>query len=224
MSSRPRTRSHVLLAVGLAPLFLQGCRVPRAYPPLQRIGPAYQQPRTQVDLTPEEEALLEEACCALDSGESAALSSRFPSSRSALILEELLRRQMARRKPETQLPASGASGGAPRPSPPGAAQVASAPRDAPGARRAFLEARLHVEKGEMEDACARLEDARALDPANAEYQAALVSASKQLGLELYGKGDFRRACVLWRRVLEIRPDDEEAQRFLRRASRVIENR
>ena len=213
MSSRQRTLSQVLLAVVLVPS-LQGCRVTRAYPPLRRIEPASQQPRTQAHLTPEEEALLDEACCALDSGESAALSSLFPSSRSALILEELLRRQMARRNPEPQPP----------PSPPRDVRVPSAPRDAQGARRAFLEGKLLVEKGEMEDACARLEDALALDRANAEYQSALVSASKQLGLELYGKGNFRRACVLWRRVLEIRPDDEEAKRFLRRASRVIENR
>jgi len=216
MSSGRLTRNHILLAVVMAPS-LQGCRTTGAYSPLQRIGPASQQPRAHVLLTPEEEVLLEEAGCALDAGESAALSSRFPSSRSALILEELLRRQMARKKPETQLPASSAPGSAPRPQP-------SPPRDEPGGRRAFLEARLLVEKGEMEDACARLEDALALDPGNVGYQAALVSASKQLGLELYGKGDVRRACVFWRRALEIRPDDEETKRFLRRANRVIENR
>jgi tetratricopeptide (TPR) repeat protein len=220
MSSRQRTRSHVLLAVVMASS-LQGCRMPGAFPPLRTIEPASQQPRTQAHLTPDEEALLDEACCALDSGESAALSSRFPSSRSALILEELLRRQMARKKTETPLPASSASTGAPQPPP---SPPPSTPRDAPGGRRVFLEARLLIEKGEMEDACARLEDALALDPGNAEYQTALVSASKQLGLELYGKGDYRRACVFWRRVLEIRPDDEEARRFLRRAGRVIENR
>jgi tetratricopeptide (TPR) repeat protein len=211
MSSRERTHSRVLLAVGAA-LYLQGCGATGAYPPLQRIESS-SKPRSGACLTPEEENLLEEACCALDAGEPAALSSRFPTSRSALVLEELLRRQMARRRAEPELRPQ------PRIEPP-----PSAPRDEPGSRRAFLEARVLVEKGKLKEACDRLEDAVALDPGNEEHRAELVAAYKQLGLELYGKGDYRRASVYWTRALEIRPDDEEAQRFLRRANQVIENR
>jgi tetratricopeptide (TPR) repeat protein len=211
MSSRERTHSRVLLAV-FAAASVQGCLAPRPSPPYYGYQ-ASQEPRPRISLTPEEEALLEEACCALDSGEPAALSSRFPSSRSALVLEELLRRQMARRRPEPELRPQ------PRIEPP-----PSAPRDESGSRRAFLEARVLVEKGKQEEACDRLEDAVALDPGNEEHRAELVAAYKQLGLELYGKGDYRRASVYWTRALEIRPDDEEAQRFLRRAHRVIENR
>ena len=210
MSSRPRTHSRVLPGIVMA--ISVGC-APRPSPPYYGYPLASEKPRPQVSLTPEEEALLEEACCAFDSGESAALSSRFPTSRSALVIEELLRRQMARRRPEPELRPQ------PRIEPP-----PSGPRDEPGARKAFLEARVLLEKGKLEDACDRLEDAVALDPGNEEHRAALVAAYKQLGLELYGKGDSRRASVYWTRALEIRPDDEETLRFLRRASRVNENR
>ena len=214
MSSRKRTHSCVLLAVVAAPS-LHGCLAPRPSPPYYGKQFPSQNARTQPSLTSEEEALLEEACCAVDAGESAALSSLFPSSRSALVLEEFLRRQMARKRPEPR--AQPEPTFRPKPSP-------SGPRDEPGARRALLEARALVEKGKMEEACDRLEDAVALDPGNEECEEALASAYKRLGLELYGKGDTGRASVYWRRTLEIRPDDEEARRFLGRASRVIQNR
>ena len=97
---RERTHSRVLLAVGAA-LYLQGCGVTGAYHDSQRIESS-SKPRSEACLTPEEENLLEEALRTRRGRAGRALVA-IPDQPLRLVLEELLRRHMARRRPEPEL-------------------------------------------------------------------------------------------------------------------------
>jgi tetratricopeptide (TPR) repeat protein len=88
------------------------------------------------------------------------------------------------------------------------------------ARRHEAQAKALVKQGRNEDARLLLERAHALDLENAEITESLVTLLKQMGLESYGTGDAVQAAAFWRRATEIRPDDAEAQRFLKRANDV----
>lgn len=78
-------------------------------------------------------------------------------------------------------------------------------------------------ESQIEDAFQAFERAYSLDPENPQIISGFVSFLKQMGLELYSKGEWKKAVVYWRRVLEIRPSDVEARRFLKRAEAVNQN-
>jgi tetratricopeptide (TPR) repeat protein len=161
-------------------------------------------------LSEESERLLEHAAMileALDAGsyalaaqETQRLSASFPGSGDAWLIQILLERRLAQLKS-------------------GDAVAASASLTA---KRHEMQARSLIKQGRNEDARLLLERAHALDPANSEVAESLVSLLKQMGLERYGVGDPVQATALWRRALEIRPDDAETQRFLKRADAVKE--
>jgi tetratricopeptide (TPR) repeat protein len=159
-------------------------------------------------LSEDAERLLERAGMileALDAGsyplaaqETQRLSATFPGNAGALLIQVLFERRLAQLK----------SGDA------GAASASLT------AKRHEAQAKTLVKQGRNEDARVLLERAHALDPENAEIADSLVSLLKQMGLELYGDGDAIQAAELWRRAQEIKPDDAEVQRFLRRADTV----
>ena len=188
---RERTHSRVLLAVGAA-LYLQGCGVTGAYPLA---------PENRIFLEASQRGLPDPgggkpprgACCALDAGEPAALSSRFPTSRSA----------------SSSRSSSGGTWleGGPSPSSgPGLESGPRLPRPTmnPGRAGRSLEARVLVEKESWRPAIASGMPSRST-PENKSTRAELVAAYKHLGLQLYGKGDYRRASVYWTRASRSAP-------------------
>jgi tetratricopeptide (TPR) repeat protein len=144
---------------------------------------------------------------ALDAGsysfaveETQRLSASFPGNKDAWLIQILLERRLAQLKS-------------------GDAVAASASLTA---RRLEVQAKGFIRQGRNEDARLLLERAHALDQGNAEVTESLISLLKQMGLERYGAGDALQATALWKRALEIKPDDAETQRFLKRADAVKE--
>jgi tetratricopeptide (TPR) repeat protein len=155
-------------------------------------------------LSEDAERLLEHATLileAIDAGsysmaaeETQRMSAAFPGSRDSWLIQILLERRLAQLQ-------SGAS-----------ASLTASKQEA--------QARGLIKQGRKEEARLLLERAHALDPRNAGVVESLVSVLKQMGLERYGAGDAVQAAALWRRAVEIRPTDEEARRFLKRADDV----
>jgi tetratricopeptide (TPR) repeat protein len=92
------------------------------------------------------------------------------------------------------------------------------------AKQELARAQSLSKEGQTIEARSALERAHVLDSGNLEIEEEMVNLLKKLGLELYGKGDSTLAVSFWRRVLEIRPREPEALRFIQRAEEVLRKR
>jgi tetratricopeptide (TPR) repeat protein len=135
---------------------------------------------------------------ALAARETQRLAQDYPDNPEARLLQVLFERRLA------QLKSSDAS-------------AASASLTA---RRLGDQARGLIRQGRNEEARLLLERAHGLDAEDSDVAEDLVALLKQMGVEIYGSGDADKASALWRRALEIRPNDPEAKRFLQRADAV----
>ncbi len=99
----------------------------------------------------------------------------------------------------------------------------STQKDALEASRSYEKAGRLQKENRIEEAFQAFESAYSLDPENPQIISGFVSFLKQMGLDLYSKGKWKEAVVYWKRVLEIRPSDVEARRFLKRAEAVNQN-
>jgi tetratricopeptide (TPR) repeat protein len=99
------------------------------------------------------------------------------------------------------------------------------PAGTPADAAALLQsAQRMLDRGEADRALDLLEQLQAREPTHAEARALTIRLLRNRALVRYGQGQLEEAASDWARVVDLDPQDAQAQRFLRAARSELDER